>query len=63
MRLMDDVDSLGNFIREQVVNYISNFVMLIGTLYLSFRISVNMTLYCIAIVPIVFLINYFRKLQ
>ena len=59
MRLMDDVDSLGNFIREQVVNYISNFVMLIGTLYLSFRISVNMTLYCIAIVPIVFLINYF----
>lgn len=59
MRLMDDVDSLGNFIREQVVNYISNFVMLIATLYLSFRISVNMTLYCIAIVPAVFLINYF----
>lgn len=44
MRLMDDVDSLGDFIREQVVNYISNFVMLIGTFYLSFRISVNMTL-------------------
>ena len=59
MRLMDDVDSLGDFIREQVVNYISNFVMLIGTFYLSLRISVNMTLYCIAIVPIVFLINYF----
>lgn len=59
MRLMDDVDSLGNFIREQVVNYISNFVMLIATLYLSFRISVNMTLYCIAMVPAVFLINYF----
>lgn len=59
MRLMDDVDSLGNFIREQVVNYVSNFVMLIATLYLSFRISANMTLYCIAIVPVVFLINYF----
>lgn len=59
MRIMDDVDSLGNFIREQVVNYISGILMVITALYMSFRISINMTLYCIAIVPIVFLINYF----
>ena len=59
MRIMDDVDSLGDFIREQVVNYISGVLMVAATLYLSFRISVNMTLYCVAIVPIVFLINYF----
>lgn len=59
MRIMDDVDSLGNFIREQVVNYISGVLMVITALYMSFRISINMTLYCIAIVPIVFIINYF----
>lgn len=59
MRIMDDVDSLGNFIREQVVNYISGILMVITALYMSFRISINMTLYCIAIVPIVFIINYF----
>lgn len=59
MRIMDDVDSLGNFIREQVVNYISGILMVITALYMSFRISINMTLYCIAIVPLVFLINYF----
>lgn len=59
MRIMDDVDSLGNFIREQVVNYISGILMVITALYMSFRISINMTLYCITIVPIVFIINYF----
>ena len=59
MRIMDDVDSLGNFIREHVVNYISGILMVITALYMSFRISINMTLYCIAIVPIVFIINYF----
>lgn len=59
MRLMDDVDSLGNFIKEQVVNYISGILMIITTLYMAFRISVTMTLYCLLIVPLVFLINYF----
>lgn len=59
MRIMDDVDSLGNFIREQVVDYMSDVLMVVVTLYLSIRISVNMTLYCITIVPILFLINYF----
>lgn len=59
MRLMDDVDSLGNFIKEQVVNYISGILMIITTLYMAFHISVTMTLYCLLIVPFVFLINYF----
>ena len=59
MRLMDDVDSLGNFIKEQVVNYISGILMIITTLYMAFCISVTMTLYCLLIVPFVFLINYF----
>ena len=58
MRIMDDVDSLGNFIREQVVGYISCVLMVITTLYMSFRISPTMTLYCILIIPFVFLIKY-----
>ncbi len=58
MRIMDDVDSLGNFIREQVVNYISGILMAVASIYLSLRISVNMTLHCVAIIPFVFLINH-----
>lgn len=59
MRIIDDVDSLGNFIRDQVVDYISCLLMVVATLYLSLKVSVNMTLYCIAVIPMVFLINYF----
>lgn len=58
MRIMDDVDSLGNFIRDQVVNYISSILMIITTLYISFSISLNMTLCCLFIVPVVFFINH-----
>ena len=59
MRIIDDVDSMGNFIREQVVNYISGILMIITTLCMSLSISPKMTLYCILIFPFVFLINYF----
>lgn len=59
MRLMDDVDSLGNFIKEQVVNYVSGILVIITTLYMAFRISVTMTLCCLLIIPFIFLINYF----
>lgn len=58
MRFIDDVDSLGNFIKEQVINYISTVLIVIITLYMSFYISKTMTLYCLLIVPFVFLINY-----
>lgn len=58
MRLIDDVDTLGNFIREQVVNYISGILMAVASIYLSLRISVNLTFRCIVIIPFVFLINY-----
>ena len=59
MRLMDDVDSLGNFIREQVVEYIAGILLVITSLYMALRISMTMTLYCLLIVPLVFLVNYF----
>lgn len=61
MRFIDDVDSLGNFIKEQVINYISTVLIVIITLYMSFYISKTMTLYCLLIVPFVFLINYLAK--
>ncbi len=59
MRILDDVDSLGSFIKEQVVDYISHVFMAVATICLSIRISVSMTMYCASIIPIVFLINYY----
>lgn len=58
MRLMDDVDCLGNFIREQVVDYFFGFIMIIFTLYATMKINVKMALYCLLVIPFVFLINY-----
>lgn len=58
MRIMDDVDSLGNFIREQVVDYIYGILMIVAGVYMVFSISITMTVYCILIIPFVFLINY-----
>ncbi len=58
MRLMDDVDCLGNFIREQVVDYLFGILMIVFTLYATLRIDVKMTLYCVAVIPLVFLVNY-----
>lgn len=58
MRIMDDVDCLGNFIREQVVDYLFGFVMIAFTLYMTLKIDVKMTLYCLLVIPFIFLINY-----
>lgn len=58
MRIMEDVDCLGNFIREQVVDYFFGFFMIIFTLYAALRIDVKMTLYCLLVIPVVFLVNY-----
>lgn len=58
MRMLDDVNSLGNFIREQVVEYMAAILMIVFSLYMVFTISRTMTLYCLAIIPLVFLMNY-----
>lgn len=58
MRIMEDVDCLGNFIGEQVVDYFFGFFMIIFTLYAALRIDVKMTLYCLLVIPVVFLVNY-----
>ena len=58
MRMIDDVDSLGNFIKEQIVNYISSTLTIIAIGYISFKISLCMTIACLTIIPFVYLINY-----
>ncbi len=57
MRLMDDVDSLGSFIKDQVVDYLYHIVMMAVTLVLTLRMSWLMTLICSLTVPLVFLLN------
>ena len=59
MRLMDDVDCLGNFIREQVVDYVFGILTIAVTLVVTLKIDFKMTLCCLIIVPLVFLINFF----
>lgn len=57
MRLMDDVDSLGSFIKDQVVDYLFHIVTIAVTLVLTLRMSWLMTLLCSLTVPLVFLLN------
>ena len=58
MRIVDDVDSVGSFIKDQVVDYIFNIVLFCVCLYIIAKQNLNMTLICIWIIPIMFLINY-----
>lgn len=58
MRIIDDVNSLGNFISDQVVNYFSGILMILFSFCMVFSISKMMTMYCITVIPIVFLVNY-----
>ena len=58
MRIIDDVDSLGNFVREQVIEYLSGILTVVLSFYLVFNINKTMTFYCLAIIPLVFLFNH-----
>ena len=58
MRVMDDVDSLGSFVKDQVVDY-TFFVLMIGfSLYMCMQVNWRMTLYCLGVIPLVFLTNW-----
>lgn len=57
MRLVDDVDCLGNFLNNQVVEYIFNALMATFAFAMSLYINYKLTLICITIIPIVFIIN------
>lgn len=57
MRMIDDVDVLGDFIGDQVVSYIYGILLLLVTIVASVRISWQMTLFCFLILPIVFIVD------
>lgn len=58
MRMMDDVDSLGNFLQSQVMEYSFAILTVLVTLYAAITTDILMTLCCLLIIPVVFLINY-----
>ncbi len=58
MRLMDDVDSLGNFVKEQVADYLTALFTALFALGTALMLDVRMTLLCLLVVPAVFLVNY-----
>ena len=58
MRLVDDIDCLGRFIRDQVIDYLLGILTIGFTLFMAFRIDIRMTFYCLLVIPFVFFINY-----
>ncbi|HAN21169.1 MAG TPA: hypothetical protein DCP51_05775 [Clostridiales bacterium] len=58
MRLVDDVDAVGSFIKDQIVDYIFNIILTLVSLCIIISIDFTMTLYCIWIIPLMFYINY-----
>jgi len=57
MRISDDANCLGNFIKDQVADYILGMVLTIVSIATAFYINWRMTLICILIIPILFVIN------
>lgn len=57
MRMMDDIDVLGNFIGDQIVSYIYGILLLLFTIVASVGISWQMTLFCFMILPIIFIVD------
>lgn len=57
MRLMEDVDSLGSFIKDQVADYLYNLLLVAVTLTAALWIHPLLTGLCLLIIPLVFFIN------
>lgn len=58
MRIMDDVDCLGGFLKEQVVDFLVALLTAGITLTLLLVIEPLMTLLCLLTIPFVFFINF-----
>ena len=58
MRAMDDVDCIGGFIREQIVDLTIAVLTAILSVVISLLINPAMTAFCLAVMPLVFLINH-----
>lgn len=57
MRMVDDVDKLGNFIREQIVDYIGSIVTIIITVICSLLINWKYLLICLPVIPMMLAID------
>lgn len=57
MRVLDDVSKISSFIQNQLVNYCYSLIMSATAFALILNINVKMTLYSIAIIPFVFIVN------
>ena len=57
MRMIDDIDVLGNFVGDQIVSYIYGILLLLFTVEASVKICWQMTVFCILILPLVFLVD------
>jgi len=58
MRVMDDVDCLGNFVKSQIVDYFFAILMVGFSLAMCLWVNWQMTLWCLIVIPIVFVINH-----
>ncbi len=57
MRLTDDVGCLGNFVKDQAADAAAALLMAAGCIVLTLSASVKMTLICLCLVPLVYVIN------
>lgn len=58
MRVSDDVDSLGNFVKNQCVGWCSNVIMIAVQLAFTLYINYKITLLCLSVLPVLVLFNY-----
>lgn len=57
MRLMDDINSIALFMKEQIIEYLFHLLKATVMIAILFSLNIKMTLYCIWILPIIFYIN------
>lgn len=57
MRIMDDVDKLGNFIKEQIIDYACGIIMMLALVCLCLLINARMFLCCVGFIPLVLLVD------
>lgn len=59
MRLMDDVDCLGNFLQSQIVEYLLAVLTIFFSITIVFMTHTLMALCCLTSVPLIFILNAF----
>ena len=57
LRVLDDVDKMGNFVREQVVDYFSGFITLFVTAGFCAFLNWRLLLLCLPVIPIMLLVD------